>query len=31
MDSTSMIRMGAGVVFCILLFVLIQRRRNRVQ
>jgi hypothetical protein len=29
MDGTSMIRIGAGVVFVILLFILIQRRRNR--
>jgi len=31
MDSSSLVRIGAGVVFLILLFVLINRRRNKVR
>lgn len=31
MDSTSLVRIVAGVVFVILLFILIQRRRKRIR
>lgn len=31
MDNVTMIRLISGVLFCILLFVLIQRRRSRVR
>ena len=31
MDNVTMVRIVAGVIFVILLFILIQRRRNRVR
>ncbi len=31
MDNTNLIRIIAGVLFCIVLFILIQRRRTRVR
>jgi hypothetical protein len=31
MDNVAMVRIVAGIIFVILLFILIQRRRNRVR
>jgi nitric oxide reductase large subunit len=31
MENTTWIRIGSGIIFVILLFILIQRRRNRVR